>query len=80
MQIIFYFMMGATFWDIRLRRHVHDGEEEELLTLLSRVYVMHGIGEEGDEMMRWNLSKSRFFPGEVLLYQDLCGSGNSVLP
>lgn len=38
---------GATIWDIRLQRDICDWEEEELLSLLARVYNTRGIGDWG---------------------------------
>lgn len=41
---------GVIVWNIRLRRDVHEWEEEALMTLLSKVNGVRGIGEGEDEI------------------------------
>lgn len=63
-------MTRILVWDIRLRKDVHDWEEEALLALLARVYDLQRVGEVGDEVC-WNLSQTRSFQVKSY-YQVLC--------
>ncbi|XP_058212771.1 uncharacterized protein LOC131324709 [Rhododendron vialii] len=78
---VFYYLRfheGVVVWDISLRRKVNESPEEALIALLLGVHDIRRIGE-GEDEIRWNLSKDGSFHVKFH-YQSLCGRGNSSFP